>query len=304
MHEAGDGIGFVFQIFGGGAAVVDQEGDGERLIGLAFENGDLLRGAVVGDFEIGLFERADERSAWSFTVARMRTSWTSTRMTGLRHPEPTVRPARQTGDGNATKEAARGAFWSHSPSTQTSPSAKNSFFQMGTRRLRRLMPSSAASKAGRRCGAVVMTATLASPISRVPRRCSMRDAADRELARNLAPDLRHFADGHFFVALIFEAQRFPASGIVTDHALEGYNGAVQSLEEAGFGGAGIDGIAGEDEEMAGGVGDLVEGRATADGGEQGYFVAFGQNSAGAANSWLRAITMLRAIPASGGNRAA
>jgi len=39
---------------------------------------------------------------------------------------------------------------SHSPSTQTSPSTKRSFFQMGTSFFSRSMPSRAASKAGLR----------------------------------------------------------------------------------------------------------------------------------------------------------
>ena len=41
---------------------------------------------------------------------------------------------------------------------------------MGTSFLRRLMPSSAASKAARRWGEVTITTTLASPISMRPRR--------------------------------------------------------------------------------------------------------------------------------------
>src|SRR5439155_162466 len=62
---------------------------------------------------------------------------------------------------------------SHSPSTHTSPSTKYSFFQIGTMRLSRLMPSSAASNAGLRCGAVTTTATLVSPISILPSRCTI-----------------------------------------------------------------------------------------------------------------------------------
>ena len=49
---------------------------------------------------------------------------------------------------------------SHSPSTHTSPSAKYSFFQIGTRRFRRLMASSAASNAALRCGEVATITTL------------------------------------------------------------------------------------------------------------------------------------------------
>src|SRR5262249_28549404 len=59
---------------------------------------------------------------------------------------------------------------SHSPSTHTSPSSKYSFFHTGTSFFRRLIPSSAASTAGLRCGAVAATTTLASPISMRPSR--------------------------------------------------------------------------------------------------------------------------------------
>src|SRR6188474_2127223 len=48
---------------------------------------------------------------------------------------------------------------SHSPSTHTSPSAKCSFFQIGTSFFRRLMPSKAASKAGFLCGALTTIRT-------------------------------------------------------------------------------------------------------------------------------------------------
>ena len=50
---------------------------------------------------------------------------------------------------------------------------KYSFFHTGTVRFKRLMPSRAASNAGLRCGAVTTTATLVSPISMRPRRCTM-----------------------------------------------------------------------------------------------------------------------------------
>jgi hypothetical protein len=46
--------------------VVDENGDGERLFGLAFEDGDLLECAVVADFEVGFFERAYEGAVLVF----------------------------------------------------------------------------------------------------------------------------------------------------------------------------------------------------------------------------------------------
>ena len=62
---------------------------------------------------------------------------------------------------------------SHSPSTHTSPSAKYSFFHTGTSLFNRLIPSSAASNAGLRCGATAITTTLVSPISTRPSRCTI-----------------------------------------------------------------------------------------------------------------------------------
>ena len=56
MDETGGGVGFVLQLLGGGAAGIDHERDGEGLLGLVLEDGDLLFGSVVVDFEIGFLE--------------------------------------------------------------------------------------------------------------------------------------------------------------------------------------------------------------------------------------------------------
>src|SRR5207253_578029 len=57
-----------------------------------------------------------------------------------------------------------------SPSAQTAPSSKYSFFQMGTVRLRASISQRQASKATPRWAAATTIRTLVSPISRRPRR--------------------------------------------------------------------------------------------------------------------------------------
>ena len=60
-----------------------------------------------------------------------------------------------------------------SPSAQTAPSAKYSFFQMGTVRLRVSMAKRHASNAAARCAALTAMNTLVSPITRRPTRCAI-----------------------------------------------------------------------------------------------------------------------------------
>ena len=59
-QEARGGIGLVLQFLGGGAAGIDQQGDGKRLLGPALEDRDLLRRAVVEHVEIALLEGAHQ----------------------------------------------------------------------------------------------------------------------------------------------------------------------------------------------------------------------------------------------------
>src|SRR6266700_3428784 len=60
-----------------------------------------------------------------------------------------------------------------SPSAQTAPSSKYSFFQMGTVRLRVSISQRQASKAAPRCAEATTIRTLVSPISSFPKRCTM-----------------------------------------------------------------------------------------------------------------------------------
>src|SRR5947209_2476634 len=61
-----------------------------------------------------------------------------------------------------------------SPSAHTAPSAKYSFFQIGTVLLRVSMIQRQASKAAPRCAEATTMRTLVSPIPRRPRRCTRR----------------------------------------------------------------------------------------------------------------------------------
>src|SRR5215469_3000889 len=68
---------------------------------------------------------------------------------------------------------ALGGVGGSSPSAHTAPSAKYSFFQMGTVFFNVSIAYRQASNAAPRCGALTAMNTLVSPISRCPRRCTM-----------------------------------------------------------------------------------------------------------------------------------
>src|SRR5258708_2625461 len=135
------------------------------------EHGDLLLRTVVVDAEIVLVERADETTGGVLDCDQKPYKPDVHANYGLLL---CAHGGKQQLSGDEDSPAR--AFHrfrtdsSHSPSTQTSPSAKYSFFQIGTRRLSRLIPSSAGSNAGLRCGAVTITATLVSPMFMRPRR--------------------------------------------------------------------------------------------------------------------------------------
>jgi len=105
-----------------------------------------------------------------FTVARMRTSRTFTRNTlscAASAPTPAATSIAAVKPRRSLTVPHR---FVHSPSAQSSPSAKYSFFQIGTLRFKRSMPSRAAAKAASRCAAPAITTTLVSPISIRPSR--------------------------------------------------------------------------------------------------------------------------------------
>src|SRR6267378_6500200 len=145
---------------------------------MMLEQRDLLGDTVIEHRKIVLAQRADDTARGVFHAGQQ---------TDQAHVDPEhillgdcarTKDQRETNQkSDASKRSATDHLGrtdsSHSPSTQTSPPAKCSLFQIGARRLSRLMPSRAASKAGRRCGAVTTTATLVSPISMRPSRCTI-----------------------------------------------------------------------------------------------------------------------------------
>src|SRR5581483_4397531 len=156
----------VAQILGCRPAGVDQQRNGKRQLRVMLEDRYLLLHAAVVDREIRFLKRPDQLAA-AILHGNQQTYQLDVNL------ERRLRGghADEDGDnGGCDQERALITESSHSPSTHTSPSAKYSFFQIGTSRFSRLIPSSVASKAGLRCGAQAATTTLASPISSRPRR--------------------------------------------------------------------------------------------------------------------------------------
>ena len=119
------------------------------------------------------------------------------------------------------------------------------------------MPSSAASKAGLRCGAVTTTATLVSLISNSPQAVNHRDAADRMGTRDFGADLGHHPQRHGLVTFVFEIARRPALGVVARYAFEINECTVLAAQELAGDGCAINGIACESEEISRRIGDLM-----------------------------------------------
>src|SRR6267378_5522946 len=95
-------------------------------------------------------------------------------------------------DAGFARGVATGAGGS-SPSAQTAPSSKYSFFQMGTVRLRVSIAKRQASKAAARCGALTAMNTLVSPIARRPSRWTMATQWIRYFSWSWAPISRILA---------------------------------------------------------------------------------------------------------------
>ncbi len=126
----------------------------------------------------------------------------------------------------ADTAAASGGGGGSSPSAQTAPSAKYSFFQMGTVRLSVSMAKRHASKAAARCGALTAMKTLVSPMSRRPRRWAMATRSMANFAWMSVGDFFQFRERHGFVGFVIEIERAAAVGIVANAAVEGDDGAV------------------------------------------------------------------------------
>ena len=105
--------------------------------------------------------------------------------------------------------------------TQTSPSSKCSFFQIGTVSFSVSMAKRHASKAWARWGEDTAIITLDSPISRRPMRCTraIRVMAGQRL-RMAAADLPHLGQRHRPVRLVLEELHPAPAGLVPHHARE------------------------------------------------------------------------------------
>ena len=94
--------------------------------------------------------------------------------------------------------------WTH----WLSPSAQFSFFQIGTTSFSVSISHWPASKAAWRCAVLTATATLASPISTWPRRCTIAQPTSGQRRAGFGFQLGQLFPRHFRIALVIERARF------------------------------------------------------------------------------------------------
>ena len=92
------------------------------------------------------------------------------------------------------------------------PSAQCSCFQIGTTSLRVSINHWPASNAASRCGLLTATATLASPISKCPKRCTTTHSTSGQRRRASASKVGQLPFGHFGIALVIERARAATVG--------------------------------------------------------------------------------------------
>src|SRR5579884_733601 len=172
MHKIVRGAFFNGQVFVDAAAGINGQHNGKRHVGLLFKDGNFLRMAVLGDGEIVFGESANRRAV------------------GIRYIDEDIDQAHVYADGRDVLRAQsrpqkkqrddgqrlhdttgpRSSSGNGSPSAQTTPSSKCSFFQTGTVFLSVSMSQRQASKAAGRCAEATAISTLVSPTSSLPRR--------------------------------------------------------------------------------------------------------------------------------------
>ena len=127
-----------------------------------------------------------------------------------------------------------------SPSTQTSPSAKISFFQIGTVRLSSRMAHSQASNAARRCGALTAITTLVSPISIWPVRWTMPMCAISKRSWASRPSRCNSLQGHRRVSFVDQVKRSASARPLAGVTVQGDGGAAFGQDDAPGNGANVD----------------------------------------------------------------
>src|SRR5882724_10287144 len=202
MHEAASGLKFEVDVFAGAEAGVDAQDDVEWEFRFAVENLDVLRLAVFGDTEIFLGKSSDRGAALIHhrgedadqldvglegggrLLRRVRWCGRSLCVTADSQYQARQQHAEVLHERGIHLDAASRpvvrifvpviSAGKGSPSAQTAPSSKYSFFQIGTVFLRVSINQRQASKAAARWADATAMKTLLSPISMRPRRWTMR----------------------------------------------------------------------------------------------------------------------------------
>ena len=252
MREPPRRAQFQRKIFLGAQAGIDRHHDRQRDGRLFIEDGDLLLAAVFEDVEIVFLQVGDGSAAPvgdrrentdQFDVNLDCAVWPSSAEardggfgTGLgdcaRHRTvPVIIEKENQGfhretnhldaDFSVEMPSARGiSAGNGSPSAQTAPSSKYSFFQMGTVLFSVSITQRQASKAAARCAEATTINTLVSPISSRPSRWTSAHLADPKLLNGLLRQRFHLLQSHLFIGFVVEIKRAPAAGIVPHHAVK------------------------------------------------------------------------------------
>ena len=170
-----------------GAAGIHQHGDRQRLLGVALENRDLLFHAVVVDREISLLRDPSSRRALSILHRHQQAH----QRTFVRKTASCAQRGAEQAPTSAAAECGGSALSTIGP-TRPRPRLRHPRNVLSSRsapvRFRRLIPSSAASNAGLRCGAVTTIGDAGLPNLHAAQAVHHGDAADgMRSARSRAP---------------------------------------------------------------------------------------------------------------------
>ena len=182
-------------------AGVDQHRNRKGCVRLPLEHGDVLLDAAIEHREIALLQRPDQ-------IALARPSRSPAAEPASRRPcravadvsaRPTAGPSRWRSTRRSSPSASYAGFHDGIVPFAVDPHfAVGEIFFLPHRHqpLQAVDAFERRVERGLRCGAVTTTATLVSPISMRPSRCTMAMRPMAKPARDLAPDLGHDLDRH------------------------------------------------------------------------------------------------------------
>ena len=266
MDKAAGGVGFFCHILADAAAGVDGKGEVEGQLGLALEEGDLLRAAVFGDGEVVAGEAADDGAVaigdidedvdqldidveGAFPARRAgagRTSMSSEQESGA-HPgsmragnfdgyEPARGPPAGTAQMSGGKRLAGGPYGAV---------GKGLLLPDGDRVLEGVDEPAAGFEGLSAMGGSDDDEHAGFADLEAAEAMDDGDVANAELSARLGGQFAHLLDGHLFVGFVVEVEGLAAAGVVAHDAVEDDDGAVFAAFGRGNELGRVDGFAGE-----------------------------------------------------------